>query len=316
MPPMPTEWWLRPVSSAARVGEQSAVVWKRLYLRPSRRQPLGRRRVARAAEGARRGEADVVEQDDEHVRRAGRRAQSLDRREAGVRILGVVRRQADVRLIGDRQDRSTDHLAHSSPPRRVSVDRRWWRRLQIWHVTLAGLDVVSEPHPAAMRLRRAARRTGWRRERSRCRVPGENVDGSGLQNPGSASRAGLCGVGHEPGLERGRRRTVGVVAGEQVADDLACAGDLSAVRRRTWTDQTIASLGCDGLGCRVALALVVRRCQTQRRLLRRAELPWPLRSLACREYAAWWKPRTILAPTPHGRSSWGPRSRNAWKGHS
>jgi hypothetical protein len=26
MPPIPTEWWLRPVSSAARVGEQSAVV--------------------------------------------------------------------------------------------------------------------------------------------------------------------------------------------------------------------------------------------------------------------------------------------------
>ena len=34
MPPMPTLWWLRPVSSAWRVGEQSAVVWKRLYLRP------------------------------------------------------------------------------------------------------------------------------------------------------------------------------------------------------------------------------------------------------------------------------------------
>ena len=31
---MPTEWWFRPVSSAWRVGEQSAVVWKRLYLRP------------------------------------------------------------------------------------------------------------------------------------------------------------------------------------------------------------------------------------------------------------------------------------------
>ena len=28
--PMPTEWWLRPLSSAARVGAQSAVVWKRL----------------------------------------------------------------------------------------------------------------------------------------------------------------------------------------------------------------------------------------------------------------------------------------------
>ena len=28
--PMPTEWWFRPDSSAARVGAQSAVVWKRL----------------------------------------------------------------------------------------------------------------------------------------------------------------------------------------------------------------------------------------------------------------------------------------------
>src|SRR5262245_42919715 len=34
MPPMPTVWWLRPDSIAARVGEQSAVVWKRLYLSP------------------------------------------------------------------------------------------------------------------------------------------------------------------------------------------------------------------------------------------------------------------------------------------
>src|SRR6185436_8594097 len=35
MPPIPTAWLLRPESIAARVGEQSAVVWKRLYLRPS-----------------------------------------------------------------------------------------------------------------------------------------------------------------------------------------------------------------------------------------------------------------------------------------
>ena len=31
---MPAEWWLRPVSSACRVGEHRAVVWKRLNLRP------------------------------------------------------------------------------------------------------------------------------------------------------------------------------------------------------------------------------------------------------------------------------------------
>src|SRR5258708_25831505 len=34
MPPMAAEWWLRPVNSACRVGEQRAVVWKRLYFRP------------------------------------------------------------------------------------------------------------------------------------------------------------------------------------------------------------------------------------------------------------------------------------------
>ena len=28
MRPIPTAWWLRPVSTQARVGEQSAVVWK------------------------------------------------------------------------------------------------------------------------------------------------------------------------------------------------------------------------------------------------------------------------------------------------
>ena len=28
MRPMPFEWWLRPVSRHARVGEHSAVVWK------------------------------------------------------------------------------------------------------------------------------------------------------------------------------------------------------------------------------------------------------------------------------------------------
>src|SRR3954467_14491859 len=45
--PMPTAWWLRPDSSAARVGEQSAVVWKRVYFRPSA--------ASRSAVGVRQG---------------------------------------------------------------------------------------------------------------------------------------------------------------------------------------------------------------------------------------------------------------------
>src|SRR5207253_6336735 len=32
--PVLHEWWLRPVSRAIRVGEQRAVVWKRLYFSP------------------------------------------------------------------------------------------------------------------------------------------------------------------------------------------------------------------------------------------------------------------------------------------
>src|SRR4051812_39125428 len=32
--PIPTVWWLRPVSSAWRVGAHSAVVWKRLNFNP------------------------------------------------------------------------------------------------------------------------------------------------------------------------------------------------------------------------------------------------------------------------------------------
>src|SRR5262249_40111347 len=34
MLPVAQLWWLRPVMRAARVGEHSAVVWKRLYFRP------------------------------------------------------------------------------------------------------------------------------------------------------------------------------------------------------------------------------------------------------------------------------------------
>ena len=52
MLPMPTEWWLRPDSSAARVGAQSAVVWKRLNLRPPA--------ASRSAVGVRHGPPKVL----------------------------------------------------------------------------------------------------------------------------------------------------------------------------------------------------------------------------------------------------------------
>ena len=65
-------------------------------------EPLGGRRRTRPAERARSGEADVVEQDDEHVRCTRRRTQRLDRREARVGVLGVERRRARERAIRDR----------------------------------------------------------------------------------------------------------------------------------------------------------------------------------------------------------------------
>ena len=53
MAPMPTEWWLRPHSIAARVGAHSAVVWKRVYLRPPA--------ASRSAAGMLHGPPNAVE---------------------------------------------------------------------------------------------------------------------------------------------------------------------------------------------------------------------------------------------------------------
>src|SRR6185312_10137979 len=53
MLPIPTEWWLRPLSIAARVGAHSAVVWNRLYLSPP---PANR-----SAVGVRHGPPNVLD---------------------------------------------------------------------------------------------------------------------------------------------------------------------------------------------------------------------------------------------------------------
>ena len=53
MLPIPTEWWLRPVSSACRVGAHSAVVWNRLYRRPPA--------ASRSAVGVRHGPPNVLD---------------------------------------------------------------------------------------------------------------------------------------------------------------------------------------------------------------------------------------------------------------
>jgi hypothetical protein len=53
MLPIPTEWWLRPVSNAWRVGAHSAVVWKRLYRSPPA--------ASRSAVGVRQGPPNVLD---------------------------------------------------------------------------------------------------------------------------------------------------------------------------------------------------------------------------------------------------------------
>ena len=78
---------------------------------PVRGQALEGRRLARAAEGRGGAEARVVEQDHEHVGRAGGRTQRLDRRIRGVGVLGVVGRQSDSRAVRDRQDVARAHPA-------------------------------------------------------------------------------------------------------------------------------------------------------------------------------------------------------------
>ena len=97
----------------AQRGRVEAVV-----LQAARRQTFGVRRLAWAAEGARRAEARIVDQDDEDVGRALRRAQLLDRRIFRVRILRIVGDQAGSLRIGDRQMVSENLVrkAHTSTP--------------------------------------------------------------------------------------------------------------------------------------------------------------------------------------------------------
>ena len=89
-------WWLRPVRRATRVGEQSAVVWKRLYLSPwlARRSSVGM--GIGAAERARVAEADVVDQKDDDVGRALRRLHLEPRRRLGIARVEL----GGVRIVG------------------------------------------------------------------------------------------------------------------------------------------------------------------------------------------------------------------------
>ncbi len=117
---MPTEWWLRPVSSAWRVGEQSAVVWKRVYLSPS---AASRSKVGVLIGPPKALEAPKPQSSISTTRtfgRAGRRAQRLDGRERRRRVLRVVGGEPDVLPVGDRQGAALDgSVGHRSSFRRV-----------------------------------------------------------------------------------------------------------------------------------------------------------------------------------------------------
>src|SRR5215208_2787135 len=100
---MPTVWWLRPVRSACRVGEQSAVVWKRLYLRPvaARRSAFGVLIGPPKALEAPKPTSSI-----RTIRTLGApsRTQRLDRRKDGVWVLRVVSGQPHRSDIGNGQN--------------------------------------------------------------------------------------------------------------------------------------------------------------------------------------------------------------------
>ncbi len=104
-------------------GQQRLAGWraqrggvKAIVLQSAGGQSLGGGRLAGTAEGARRTEARVVEQDDQNVGCALWRTQSLDGRVFGVRILGVIGDQAGSRPVW--------HRKHIAVPLVVRVGHR------------------------------------------------------------------------------------------------------------------------------------------------------------------------------------------------
>src|SRR4051795_3937994 len=112
MTPIPTEWWLRPDSNAARVGAHSAVVWKRLYFRPlpaslsavgvahgppnalDAAKPTASSKMTRKLGAPPAAEPAVVEKDAESVGPPRRWLQRPDRGKRRVGVLGVVRERS------------------------------------------------------------------------------------------------------------------------------------------------------------------------------------------------------------------------------
>ena len=120
---------LRPVSSAARVGEQSGLTWKLMYFKPSGREPVEGRRVDRPAHAGRVGVARLIHQHDDDVGRALRWLDLEARRRRDLPPLRLGRRLID--WTRDRQDLA--QLAVALRRQRHELDlflRRQSRRLR------------------------------------------------------------------------------------------------------------------------------------------------------------------------------------------
>ena len=165
---MPTEWWLRPLSSAARVGAHSAVVWKRLYASPPPLQPLRGRRAHRPAEGAARAEADIVEQHDQDVGRALGRQQRP--RSAGRRCPGPWRRTSRARDAAGRGSAAFPRRAASRSAMVTSLRcARSRRATASVVVTMVWVDARHGHHPG--RTKTGNRCLGGRRRLMRLSRP-------------------------------------------------------------------------------------------------------------------------------------------------
>jgi hypothetical protein len=101
---MPTEWPLRPVSSAARDAAHTAVVWKVGEAQPLGCQPVKHRGIGWPTERAHVAVADVVAHDQQHIRRALRRPKRLGKRAR--RVLQGHLDPAPERRVRRRQHRS------------------------------------------------------------------------------------------------------------------------------------------------------------------------------------------------------------------
>ena len=122
MTPVPMLWWLRPASSAAARRAAQGRGVEAGVLQPVVRELVHVRRRHRPAERRAHAEADVVEQDDQHVRAALRRLHRL--RVAGRRVLVRLADLALERGVGLRQLRACRRAWPSCPARTHSVDRR------------------------------------------------------------------------------------------------------------------------------------------------------------------------------------------------